>query len=83
MERERGKRRGGRLSALDAGTGGRAADDAGDGCRWVATTLEKSRAAALEEGVGRRCGGASRTWRRGWRRTAALAIAQKRVLHAL
>jgi hypothetical protein len=50
MEREEGQRRGGKLSALDAGTGGRATDNARDGCGWVATTLEeRSRATALEE----------------------------------
>jgi hypothetical protein len=48
MEREEGQRRGGKLSALDAGTGGRATDNARDGCGWVATTLEeRSRATAL------------------------------------
>jgi hypothetical protein len=52
----RGQRRGGRLLALDAVTGGRAAGDGGDGCGRVSTTLEeRSCVAALEEGVGRRC----------------------------
>jgi hypothetical protein len=58
MEREEGadERRGGRLSVLDTRTRGRATGEAGDGCGWVATTLEeRSRAAAVEEGVGRRC----------------------------
>jgi hypothetical protein len=58
MEREEGadERRGGRLSALDTQTGGRAAGDTGDGCGWVATTLEeRCRAMIVEERVGRRC----------------------------